>query len=339
MPGLSLLETISVRPATRHVYLSALAELRSWAALQGVPLASAAQLDVALVSRFDELFAKGHAPEEGSRLIAALKFALPDLRCAGPAALPRGTRALQAWRRRAPSHQRLPLPKICLAAMLAVLVTEQGRLNTAVKWALAFHAYLRPGEADRLLTWQLVPPASEVLNGPFRQWGLLLHPLEEMRPGKTFMWDEAVLIDDPALYPALEWIVASHHRHSSPWDLPPEDDILLFEETAARLGLADLGASRYTLRHGGASHDLMSRLRGVEEAKRRGRWKSDSSLRRYGKETRVLSEMRKVPKETLAYGELALAHWPALLSGRFSLKPPELAPAPAARARARGRPP
>eukprot|EP00969_Alexandrium_andersonii_P115520 5108082-Alexandrium_andersonii.AAC.1 len=60
---------------------------------------------------FDELFARGKSPEEGSRILAALKFAVPALRRGGSAGLPRASRALVAWRRRTPVLQRLPLPK------------------------------------------------------------------------------------------------------------------------------------------------------------------------------------------------------------------------------------
>eukprot|EP00969_Alexandrium_andersonii_P199298 8800742-Alexandrium_andersonii.AAC.1 len=68
--------------------------------------------------------------------------------------------------------------------MIGVIIAEGGHLNTAVKWALTFHAYLRPGEGDRPLTRQLVPPASRTLPGVYQQWALLLHPAEDNRPGK-----------------------------------------------------------------------------------------------------------------------------------------------------------
>ena len=68
------------------------------------------------------------------------------------------------------------------------------------------------------------------------------------------------------------------------------------------LGIDVLRPSLYSNRHGGASGDLLSRRRPVDEVKKRGRWRSDASLRRYGKETRLLSEMLKVPVATVNYG-------------------------------------
>ena len=57
------------------------------------------------------------------------------------------------------------------------------------------------------------------------------------------------------------------------------------------------------MRHGGASHDLLTKSRSVEAVKRRGRWRSDSSLKRYGKETRILSELNKVAPQVIELGE------------------------------------
>lgn len=51
-----------------------------------------------------------------------------------------------------------------------------------------------------------------------------------------------------------------------------------------------------TLRHGGASHDLLYRIHSLEAVQRRGRWASSKSLRRYGKETRPIELTAALPK-------------------------------------------
>jgi hypothetical protein len=69
----------------------------------------------------------------------------------------------------------------------------------------------------------------------------------------------------------------------------------------------------------------MRRVRDVAAAKRRGRWAADSSLRRYGKETRILAELHKVPKEVVVYGELVESQLREVLLGRTpSPLPPTL---------------
>ena len=72
------------------------------------------------------------------------------------------------------------------------------------------------------------------------------------------------------------------------------------------LGLSEISPSLYSLRHGGASRDLLERRRTVQEVKIRGRWQSDSSLRRYAKATKLVDVISRVPPETLAKGQLVI---------------------------------
>jgi hypothetical protein len=50
----------------------------------------------------------------------------------------------------------------------------------------------------------------------------------------------------------------------------------------------------YSFRHAGASHDLVTKERTTAEVKARGRWRSDSSLRRYGKPAKELAAKDKL---------------------------------------------
>ena len=57
---------------------------------------------------------------------------------------------------------------------------------------------------------------------------------------------------------------------------------------ARRLGL-QASTVLYQLRHGGASHDLLHQTRSYEGVRARGRWRSDSSVRRHAKRSRARS--------------------------------------------------
>eukprot|EP00973_Karenia_brevis_P011048 1495612-Karenia_brevis.AAC.1 len=81
------------------------------------------------------------------------------------------------------------------------------------------------------------------------------------------------------------------------WPLEPAHIIAKFMQACMELGMDSLSPTRYSLRHGGASEDLLNKTRSLPEIKKRGLWKSDASLRRYAKEGRLLTELRKVPKE------------------------------------------
>ena len=105
------------------------------------------------------------------------------------------------------------------------------------------------------------------------------------------------------------------------WDFSLEVELNLFTTVVAQLGLEPLAPCRYAMRHGGVSHDLMAKIRSVADAMRRGRWRSDASLRRYAKETRILAELRKVDPRVLTLGALIEQQLPGLLAGTV-LPPP-----------------
>ncbi|WP_248793382.1 hypothetical protein, partial [Escherichia coli] len=83
------------------------------------------------------------------------------------------------------------------------------------------------------------------------------------------------------------------------WPNSAIETIDLFAAAVSFLGLESLNPSRYSLRHGGASEDILSKARSVEAVKQRGHWKTDASLQ---KETRVLAEIRKAAPLVIEYG-------------------------------------
>ena len=87
---------------------------------------------------------------------------------------------------------RLPLPWICVAAILGTLIASR-KVEEAVAVLLSFLMYLLPSERDTLTPTQLVPPAPSG-GDTYRLWGIILAPLKGTRPGKTGQWDEALLM-------------------------------------------------------------------------------------------------------------------------------------------------
>ena len=195
---------------------------------------------------------------------------------------------------------------------------------------LAFIAYLRPGESQSLWTHHLIRPRPEA--GPeYGSWGLLLHDASMGRIGKTGMQDEAVLLDrDPWIYPALHCCVADVVRPRPLWPHSAEQLREEFRRSCLRLQLGRLGASLYCLRHGGASDNLLTRRRTLAEVRERGRWRTDTSVRRYGKTTRLQAEINKVPTHTWELGRCAESNFVHALLGRLPLVP---TPAPKRRRR------
>ena len=110
--------------------------------------------------------------------------------------------------------------------------------------------------------------------------------------GKTGIFDESILITDQFLYPVLQGLKVARQGSATLWAFTMDQLRVAFQSACARLGAG--GSHLFGLRHGGVSHDLLHRVLTQAEAQRKGRWASARSMRRYAKESRLLSEMHKV---------------------------------------------
>jgi hypothetical protein len=300
-PGLTLLEHLAVRPGTEEAYRDALETFTDFCGQAKRDWSSASDLDDVLTDFLTELYLDGHGYERGARTVTALGHFLARTSSLGDWRLPRSARALKGWRVSSPASQRLPMPRAAAMA-IAGFLAFQGFPSMALWIALTFVCYLRPSETMRLRNFHVVAPPSSCSTSA--SWGLLLHDASEGVPGKTGMLDDSVLIDlDRWILPPLAWVKGRLRPEAPLWSFSMEDIQYQFQRACTHLGLAVISTHLYSLRHGGASHDLLSRRRTPEQVQRRGRWRSEKSLRRYGKETRLLLEMGKVDSSVFDFGE------------------------------------
>ena len=192
------------------------------------------------------------------------------------------------------------------------------RHETALRWWLQCRLYLRPGESDKLKVRSLVRPTMEA-GTQYRFWGVHLHPQGQgSEPGKTGLWNEAVMMDsEEKVGLLLEQLVAGRLADAPLWMLSAEEDVHRFSVAAAAMRLERLRPSRYSLRHTGASEDLLAKSRSVLEVKQR-----DASLSRYGKTAHVQSEINKTPPDILAYGQRVRHEIEECLLGQTHLRLP-----------------
>jgi len=271
---------------------------------------TAAELDVVLTVFMVNLYLDGYDTGTGRTTAAALRFYLPAL-FVGRNVLPRTLRALDGWRKLVPPKMRLPLPKIAVGAVAGWLMFRR-QLSMAAYVLVTFDAYLRPSEAYRLTGDSVVPPGS--VAGPQQGlWGLIVNDSKEGVPGKTGISDHSVLIDSVELFGLLEALKMARPGRQVLWTFSPEEMRELFRVAVTELGLADEAPTLYTLRHGGASHDLLHGRRTLPEVKERGGWQTDASLRRYGKRTRLQERINAIPADVRCFGESVLAQVPVLL--------------------------
>ena len=97
-----------------------------------------------------------------------------------------------------------------------------------------------------------------------------------------------------------------------------------FDLICTRLHLEPLGPCLYALRHGGVSDDLATGRQTLADAKRRGRWRADKSLNRYGKETRLLAQLGKIPLSVIEFGRRVESNLALVLADGVVMRAPLL---------------
>jgi hypothetical protein len=124
-------------------------------------------------------------------------------------------------------------------------------------------------------------------------------PFELGRPGKTGLHDESIMIRSA---PWLSRCLQVLKNHGSPegevWPFNLAELAHLFEVAVAACRCQNLRPTLYSIRHGGL------RGRSLNNVFRQSRWRSWSSLRRYGKEAKLQSELAKVPQPLIEHGRL-----------------------------------
>ena len=306
LPGQTKLETSLVNPQTQLL-----------SQMEALPRDL---LDNLIAEYLNEEFFEGGDGGLGSRLIAAVSWALPSL-ARGAATLPRSRTAAVAFKRLAPGTSRLPVPE-SLVFGIAMVLAAQGRWTGAVSVMLAHHLYLRPSELGRL-TWSMVvfpPPKS--LDSKFPT--VTLHPLEGGVASKTREYDESMMIDWVWLGEVLRKEKPRHKGSDSVLNLSTTELNSWLSEAAAIMKLPfDLGPiTMYRFRHSGPSADYASQRRSLKEIKHRGRWVADSSMRRYQKGARVNELLHKCSSATRAFGAWSLKALPETLIYRCGARLP-----------------
>ena len=264
-------------------YVVYLERFLTWSENEKRVLVEDGEIDAALVCWFNLLYLRGEAPHIGEKTLAALMHREPRFSKRGEGKLPRCYRALAGWRKKCPSRSRSPLP-LAFWTAIACNLAQRGFVRMAVLTLLLVDGYLRPCDAFPLTASQLLPPAT----GIARTWALLLFPSEIGATSKTGESDDTILLDSAH----LQWL-------NPVWQVlhDQEPDALLFpfgyamyttefKKAATAMGVPD--AVPYQARHSGPSIDLALRRRELGAAKKRGRWKTDRSLRRYEKAGRLL---------------------------------------------------
>ena len=299
--GMSVLEKSAVTNRVLKRYGDYVEDLRIFAGKPLLEQRSADQVDAKIVEYMTQIYEQGASSSHGGYILAAWQAIFPQYGRYGNLSLPRAHRALQGWRKQRPSLSRPPHAWPVVAGM--AVRAAQRHSTLMAKWILvSFSSYTRPGESLTLRGQDFVAPVAGI-----RYWSLLIKAQDLLVAGKTGEFDDSVVWDSPALK-FLEKDFARWQRLGAaiPWTFGYNEVLATVKQCA--LDLQVVGFTPYSLRHSGASHDTIHKIRSLQEVQKRGRWRAHRSVTRYEKGGRVGAEYVKIPRESRQWLELCAAN-------------------------------
>jgi hypothetical protein len=279
--------------------------VKEWFVENGLVFDIGPSLDDNLSAWMLSEYAEGHEAYVGSHGLAAVAHYHPQVdRQIGSIALPFTRQALKGWQLRCPGVSRLGWPEELLALVVLAMLPAGLQLGfprqlvweAALCTWLTVGCYWRPGEPLKLQVNDIIAPWGG--QGPHAMWSFRLHPSErKAAASKTNTFDDSVLLDlDPfrQVAPLLPRLKAGKADHEMAFQFTSRQWHTLIQGALVQLNL-QRKLVLYQLRHSGPSNDFFHRRRPLAEVKRRGRWLSDKSVRRYEKAARLTEQLSSLP--------------------------------------------
>lgn len=317
--GLPLMESFNLSVTAMRDYASRWADFLDFVEEKNIAVSNDGELDMALAAKVEDLWMKHEYCGESEKLRAALEAFFPEYGRFGDKRLPHFRRSLQGHQKRKPYGRRWPLPEPALDLISEYLLNHQDK-ECALRAQLIFSTICRPGEVARLCIGDLIcPVAGATLE--MARYTIFLSPFERGVPTKTRSFDEAIVLDDTRaewLGPAMAKHVLNRKRQLKSrgitgedaekkpmWTLDQREFSQRFLATVDALHLDWLIKTTYELRHGGASRDILMRLRTPSQVARRGRWSDLKGMKHYERHGRVQWILNKMGTALVERGRVA----------------------------------
>ena len=211
--------------------------------------------------------------------------------------------SLAGWSNLCPDQSKEPMPWLVCALLAEDLFLQKRKVDAEASECLLvqFDAYLRPDTACSLADFNVVPPPSDAPDR-YRQFALILCPSSQgSSTTKTGGQDDSLLLGPNPNRKFSGCLVGRVHARClrrGGGALWPLLNLPVFErlirQSAARVGLQHLRIAPHLARHGGISTDVFEEVLSLGDAKKRGKWTSDASVRRYEKHARLIAVLNKL---------------------------------------------
>ena len=251
-----------IQPATEKRYDLALGVFFDWLEVEGrgVPRFAAA-LDAAVAECIEALWDGGESKGLAGDLLSAVTLHIPPAK----GKLPMGWRLLKAWQRMELPAQAPPFDELAIGGLVGHLAAVQGDVAMAACLAVAFHCFLRTGEALGLQCQHVVTDGSS---------GAVMLP--STKKGIR----DCVSITDAA----VAQLALLRVQQAAPGDSFVGCSAALartkLERALGQLGLGGVGFRWYSCRRGGATCAFRSHGQ-MEKVLVRGPWESGRTARIY----------------------------------------------------------
>ena len=253
----------------------------------GAPLDTPAHLDQALAEHMDFLcYGQELQPAAGSALLHGVLLLCPELR----GKLPLAARALQSWGRLSTVPEGSPA---CEEAVMLVAehMLRQGLIFPAI-WTLAqYDLFAREQDIEGLYPGDIV-----VDNG---QMAVVFGVGQRGQSCKTGR-DQGCVVERPWIARALAALVAMTPPGARVFPLTQDHYRRHWTRAFQALGLPH--RPPHALRHTAAAEAIAQGRLGLEQVRRRGRWKALSSVQRYTKVHDIIIYKSGMPTSALRHG-------------------------------------
>ena len=176
--------------------------------------------------------------------------------------------------------------------MLAEFMRKEGQQEAAALVETSMDLYLRQGEWEALKAQDVFDDGQSI--------SFVLGVSERGERVKTGH-NQGVVLDSIALTKEWRAKLRTHSPSKPLFFLNPQQLNDIWSDAKVKLGLSHLGPL-HDLRHAGAARDIESKLRSLEEVRRRGRWKTLDSVQRHTKTFLLVKARSLLTKATLQHG-------------------------------------
>ena len=291
---------------TQAKYEKQVEQFLSFADEEKLALVADDEVDAAIVQILNMSCSQGRPVSDGEVLLAGLLFFQPQHGKLGGQKTRSVVESSGGWRKKAPTRSRRLLPRVFCSGVCWEMVRNKKPLM-AIHVLMMVVTYFRPGELLQSMREDLIRP----MHGVASDWSLLLHPVQRGVPSKTQSYDDTICKTKsiPGSQKWLQsWRAAVPPRRSS----STGKKISPRSSGESNTSTGTEGHVPYQCRHSGASLHEAGQHRTTLEIKKRGRWKSDNSIARYGskKSGRLAQIQSDLTRSQLSYFEATdLALW------------------------------